>query len=150
MIFYSFEAIDSCPFTQLNQLNKIGYVREFSASKRTEAFVGRTIALVCEDNTTRFEYDRYDNDPNDFRLEFICQPTKVFNLPAHDWKLNIHLTYPRCSGWCPSEKPLPPNSTGLYLSHKDRNSRSVYELISLIQIQRSICKFSFILQSFES
>ena len=124
-IIVSFLAIDVCPFTPLTQLNKIGYAREFSKSKRTEAFVGQTIALVCEDNTTRFEFDKYDNDPSDYRLEFGCLPTMEFNLPAHDWKLDIHLTYPKCSGWCPREKPLPPNSTGLYLFHKDKNLRLV-------------------------
>ena len=121
--FLFFLGIEVCPLTSLNQLSKIGYTHEYEKSNRSDVFIGQTVALVCEDDTTRFEFDKYDNDPNDNKLEFVCEPTQTFNLPPHDWKLNIHLTYPKCSGWCPTEKPLPPNSTGLYLSPHDQNSR---------------------------
>ena len=121
--FYFYLDIDVCPLTSLNQLNKIGYTHEYAGTNTTGVFVGQTVSLRCEDDTTRFEFDKYDDDPNDYRLDFICQPTKTFNLPLHDWKQNIHFTYPKCSGWCPKAKPLPPNSTGLYLSDKDQNLR---------------------------
>ena len=87
--------------------------------------MGSVVDIRCEDDTTRIEYDKYDEDPTDYKMSFVCTPTKTFNLPVYDWHKEIYSTYPRCSGWCPKRKPQPPNNTGLYLSYQDQNSRYV-------------------------
>ena len=115
--------IDSCPVKELDVLKKVGYTHGHANGNTTSALVGSYVDVYCEDETTRIEYDKYDNDPEDYKMSFVCEPLKKFNLPKYDWEKPAHLTYPRCFGWCPSVKPLPPNTTGLYLSFPDRNFR---------------------------
>ena len=105
----------------MNDLNRLGYT--YGDNKIETSFVGSVVEFRCEDNTTRIEYDRYDDNSDDYKMTFVCQPTKSFNLPAYNWTQPIEMTYPRCMGWCPKVKPQPPNNTGLYLSHKDQNFR---------------------------
>ena len=91
--------------------------------KSNTTFVGSVVDVYCKDPTKRLEYDRYDDEPMDDQMSFICKPTKKFNLPHYDWHNPIQLTYPRCLGWCPGVKPRPPKYTGLYLAWKDDNIR---------------------------
>ena len=125
---YFFKAIDSCSLNELNSLQKIGYTH-LNSKENASALVGSIVELYCEDETTRIEYDKYDNDPWDYKLSFFCKPSKIFNLPHYDWNKPLHVTYPRCLGWCPGVKPQPPNRTGLYLSVGDTNSRYFYSTI---------------------
>ena len=113
--------IEECSMKMMNDLNRLGYT--YGDNKIETSFVGSVVEFRCEDNTTRIEYDKYDDNSYDYKLTFVCQPTKSFNLPAYNWTQPIEMTYPRCMGWCPKVKPQPPNKTGLYLSHKDQNFR---------------------------
>ena len=119
----TFPEIDSCPLMELDILKKVGYTHEHANGKTKHILVGSFVDVYCEDETTRIEYDNYDNNPQDYKMSFVCEPLKRFNLPKYDWNKPIRLTYPRCFGWCPSVKPLPPNETGLYLSSTDNNLR---------------------------
>ena len=120
---FIFPEIDSCPLKELEVLKKAGYTHEYANGNTKHILVGSFVDVYCEDETTRIEYDKYDNDPQDYKMSFVCEPLKRFNLPYYDGRTPTRLTYPRCFGWCPSVKPLPPNETGLYLSSTDTNLR---------------------------
>jgi hypothetical protein len=120
---FTFPGIDSCPLKELETLKKIGYTHEYAKENTKSILVGSFVDVYCEDETTRIEYDKYDNDPWDYKMSFVCEPLKRFNLPIYDWNKPVRLTYPSCFGWCPRVKPLPPNATGMYLSFTDRNFR---------------------------
>ena len=110
---------------EVDDLKEIGYTHNLK-NKASHVLVGSTVDVRCKDETKRLEYDKYDNDPMDYKMTFVCKPTQKFNLPVYDWNKPTYLTFPRCLGWCPKAKPQPPPITGLYLSHKDSTLRYKY------------------------
>ena len=60
-------------------------------------------------------------DPTDFLISALCQPDTTFKLDVDN--------FPECQAWCPSQKPIPPNETGIRLTILFRISKldSIYQ-----------------------
>ena len=76
--------------------------------------VGSSVNLFCQDDRLRIRTDDLDDDPYDFNMTVLCQPTVQFNLPETN--------FPPCRAWCPANKTIPPTLTGLMLSEADNNT----------------------------
>lgn len=70
--------------------------------------VGSTVNLFCEMPNERITSDTFDDDPLDYYMTIRCGLDEKFDLPVKG--------FPECKSWCPSEKPSPPEETGLYLA----------------------------------
>ena len=66
-------------------------------------------------------------DPSDFLLTVLCKPNTNYQLPKVD-------DLPECKAWCPGEKPMPPNKTGLVLSEDHDNTDEYWEDSALIYV----------------
>ena len=117
--------MDYCNLMDLNGLDlpTLGYTHQYVGTNIFQIEVGSFVDLYCEDNTTRIEYDKYDDNPNDNKLTFNCTESKLFDLPEYQKGELIASYYPRCLGWCLKQKPQPPKSTGLYLAQNNTNLR---------------------------
>ena len=56
--------------------------------------IGSTVNLFCSDPLKRTTIDNNDDDPFDFQLTVICQPSGSFNLP-----LDTNKKLPVCKAW---------------------------------------------------
>jgi hypothetical protein len=97
--------------------NKYGLNHTQAGQDKDPVSVGSAVNLFCEDNSTRIRNDEWDDDPYDFNMTVLCQPTVQFNLPSEN--------FPKCRAWCPANKTVPPTNTGLILSEADNNTRYI-------------------------
>lgn len=72
----------------------------------------------------RITKDKWDEHSTDYNLTVLCKPDKTFLLPESGPE---ELDLPECLAWCPSEKPMPPNDTGLVISEGDNNLDEYWE-----------------------
>ena len=108
-----------CDNTQLSIITAFGYTHSNKDDLGNDAVTlisaGSSVNLFCEDNSTRITKDVWDDNPYDFNMTVLCQPTLQFNL--------LNENFPTCKAWCPAEKVAPPDATELRLSPSDNNTR---------------------------
>eukprot|EP00094_Tigriopus_californicus_P010586 TCALIF_10213-PA protein Name:"Protein of unknown function" AED:0.03 eAED:0.03 QI:9/0.8/0.81/1/1/1/16/76/1266 len=83
--------------------------------------IGSTIDLMCARDSERVSVDKYDENPTDYRITLMCKPNGEFDFPEDDE------FPPPCLAWCPGNKPVPPESTGLVIMPKYDNLNDTLE-----------------------
>ena len=108
-----------CDNSQLSIISAFGYTHNNKDAQGndevTHISAGSSVNLFCEDNSTRITKDVWDDNPYDFNMTVLCQPTLQFDL--------LNENFPACKAWCPANKTAAPLKTGLILSPSDNNTR---------------------------
>ena len=110
------DALTIVPQTQ-RQLTHNNYDEQ--NREKDPILIGSTVNIYCASSNLRIIEDKWDEHSNDFNLTALCKPDESFQLFVDD--------LPDCLAWCPAEKPIPPNDTGLVIDPDHDNLQEFWE-----------------------
>lgn len=109
---------DTCNDNALDAIFNFGLTHSNALEKNAIPIaIGSTIDLTCARDSERVSVDKYDENPSDYRITLMCKPNGEFDFPDDDD------FPPPCLAWCPGDKPVPPNTTGLVIMPKYDNKK---------------------------
>ena len=95
-------------------------------TEKDNVLVGSSVNIECNRKNKRPIEDRWDEDPTDFIISALCKPDTNFDLYVDD--------FPECKAWCPSEKEIPPDDTGLIIQSIHNNTDEYWEEEELVYV----------------